>query len=151
MEPIALRDAILAALEPVTGLDGRATEGGLGDGLAYGLVTRTTSGGEAWWQISVRTTPESRPPSPELDPAPTLSASGPIRVGDIELLLAHAAIAAGAVTATRYSPRANPPALKYGVHAEFEDETAAFLQLQWVLRPGEERRDHTRNQPRVEA
>ncbi|MFG2298538.1 hypothetical protein [Streptomyces sp. NPDC048603] len=151
MEPIALRDAILAALEPVIGLEGRATEGGLGDGLAYGVVTRTASGGEAWWQISVRTTPESRPTVPDLDPAPTLPASGPVRVGDIELLLAHAAMSAGAVTAARYSIRKNPPALKYGVHMEFKDETAAFLQLQWVLRPGEERREHTRGQHRDEV
>ncbi|MFI8769392.1 hypothetical protein ACIGN6_31430 [Streptomyces sp. NPDC053792] len=148
MEPIALRDAILAALEPATGLEGRATEGGPGNGLVYGLVTRTGSGGEAWWQILVRTTPESRPAVPDLDPAPTLPTAGPVRIGDIELLLAHAALAAGAVTATRYSTRENPPALKYGVHAEFEDETAAFLQLQWALRPGEERRDHTRGQHR---
>ncbi|AJF70306.1 hypothetical protein [Streptomyces vietnamensis] len=150
MEPIALRDAILAALEPVTGLEGRPIGGELEDGLVYGLVTRT-GGGEAWWQILVRTTPESRPPAPDLDPAPVLPTSGPVRVGDIELLFAHAAMTAGAVTATRYSTRATPPALKYGVHAEFEDETAAFIQLQWVLRPGEERRDHTRGQHRDEV
>ncbi|MFB7592816.1 hypothetical protein [Streptomyces sp. NPDC056169] len=58
---------------------------------------------------------------------------------------------AGAVTATRYSTRKHPPALKYGVHAEFKDETAAFLRLQWVLRPGEERQDHTRGLHRDEV
>ncbi|MFJ3880909.1 hypothetical protein ACIPW5_26130 [Streptomyces sp. NPDC090077] len=120
----------------------RAAEVGPGDGLASGVVTRAASGGEAWWRISVRTTPESRPTIPGLDLAPTLPASGPVSTGDIELLLAHAAVTVGAVTTARYSTRENPSALKYGVHAEFEDETAAFLQLQWVLRPGEERRDH---------
>ncbi|MFC9700038.1 hypothetical protein ACFTWD_04985 [Streptomyces sp. NPDC056943] len=103
------------------------------------------------WQISARTTPECRPTVPDLVPSPALPASGPVRVGDIELLLAHAAMTAGAVTATHYSTHEHPPALTYGVHADFEVETAAFLQLQWVLRPGEERRDHTRGRHRDEV
>lgn len=36
-------------------------------------------------------------------------------------------------------------------HAEFDDETAAFCQLQWVFRPGEERREHARGQHRDEV
>ncbi|KOV13285.1 hypothetical protein ADK90_38310 [Streptomyces sp. XY413] len=151
MEPLALRNALLAALQPVTTLESRAADGTIGNGLAYGIVTRTGSGAEAWWQMSARTTPESRPTVPALAPEPDLPASGPVATGDIELLLAHALLKAGAVTAARYSTADNPPALKYGVHAEFEDETAAFLQLQWALRSGEEPREHTRNHPRDEV
>ncbi|MFE4205478.1 hypothetical protein ACFRSX_30905 [Streptomyces goshikiensis] len=97
--------------------------------MAYGVATPTGSDGEAWWRISVRATPESGPTVPALDLAPTLPASGPVRLGDIELLLAHAAMTAGAVTAAPYSTRETLLALKYGVHAGFEGETAAFLQL----------------------
>ncbi|MEU7067248.1 hypothetical protein [Streptomyces sp. NPDC046161] len=78
MEPIALRDAVLAALaalEPVIGPEGRPTAGDLGVGLAHGLVTRTSNGEEPSGQISARTTAASRPTVLRLDPAAALRAS----------------------------------------------------------------------------
>ncbi|MFF4292155.1 hypothetical protein ACFY0N_00695 [Streptomyces vinaceus] len=148
MDPIEFRDGMLAYLADHS-VTARAAEGESGSGMQYGIITRTPSGGEAWWQLAARSTPSgARTDLPELDTAPALPDSGAVQVADLELVLAHAARAAGASTVERYSTREKVPSLKYGVHAEFPDQTAVFVQLHWSLRPGEEPRESNRYEPR---